>query len=102
MLQNLFSHDVSKGVVTPLFASTAPRAECLNGKVSCTSRRYLVPFDAYADTVLYAQLLGPNVCVTDIPAAFLARGAGEALWDWSDAQAECFEDAANNSYEIMN
>ncbi|KAI0325825.1 NAD(P)-binding protein [Cubamyces sp. BRFM 1775] len=76
---NLFSHDVSKGVVTPLFAATAPRAECLNGK-----------------------LLGPNARATDIPAAFLARGAGEALWDWSDAQAECFEDVANDSYETMN
>ncbi|KAI0658158.1 hypothetical protein C8Q70DRAFT_205154 [Cubamyces menziesii] len=50
---NMFSHDVSKGVVTPLFAATAPRAESLNGK-----------------------LLGPDARATDVPASLLARGAG--------------------------
>ncbi|KAH9903144.1 NAD(P)-binding protein [Cubamyces lactineus] len=76
---NLFSHDVTQGVVTPLFAATAPRAEHLNSK-----------------------LLGPDARTMEIPASLLARGAGEALWDWSDAQTECFEEMANDSYEVMN
>ncbi|KAL7284834.1 hypothetical protein ACG7TL_002147 [Trametes sanguinea] len=33
VLWNMFSKDVSKAVVTPLFAATSPWAESLNGKV---------------------------------------------------------------------
>lgn len=32
--QNMLSHDVSKGIIAPLFAATAPIALDMNGKVS--------------------------------------------------------------------
>ena len=50
----------------------------------------------------HVQLLGPDARATDVPASLLARGAGEALWDWSDAQTECFEDVADDEYEVLN
>ncbi|KAI0634494.1 NAD-P-binding protein [Trametes polyzona] len=68
--RSLFSQDVSKGVVLPLFAATAPRAGHMNGK-----------------------LLSSRGRAEDVPPTLLARGAGEALWDWLSAQTECFESA---------
>ncbi|KAI0649682.1 NAD-P-binding protein [Trametes meyenii] len=68
MLSNMLSCDVSKGVLTPLFAATAPQAERLNGKLLVQSAR-----------------------VSDVPAQLLERCAGVTLWDWLAAQTECFD-----------
>ena len=103
--QNLFSHDVSKGIITPLFAATASRAEHLNGKVSVHYMSSSSTVPACVDTMRRmrrVQLLGPDACATDVPASLSARGAAEAVWDWADAQAECFEAVADDEYEVMN
>ncbi|EIW52126.1 NAD-P-binding protein [Trametes versicolor FP-101664 SS1] len=65
---NMLSHDVSKGIISPLFAATAPIVLDMNGK-----------------------LLGPRARVQDIPTSMMERCAGETLWDWLAAQTECFE-----------
>ncbi|KAH9846731.1 NAD(P)-binding protein [Lenzites betulinus] len=68
IISNMFTQNVSKGVVTPLFAATALRAGGMNGK-----------------------LLDSRGRVNDVPMALLARSSGETLWDWLVAQTECFE-----------
>ncbi|KAI9068173.1 NAD-P-binding protein [Trametes sanguinea] len=68
-LWNMFSNDVSKGIVTPLFAATSPWAEQLNGK-----------------------LLLPVTRPVDVPIPLLGRCEAETLWDWCVAQTECFDD----------
>ncbi|KAI0771300.1 NAD(P)-binding protein [Trametes elegans] len=72
-LWNMMSYDVSKGVVTPLFAATAPQTERMN-----------------------AMLLIPWARVAGVPASLTGRCAAETLWGWLVAQTECF-DLANDS-----
>ncbi|EJF58259.1 NAD(P)-binding protein [Dichomitus squalens LYAD-421 SS1] len=65
---DMFSHSVSKGILTPLFAATSPKADLLNGK-----------------------LLIPWARLGQVPASVLERCAQENLWDWLEAQTDCFE-----------
>ncbi|KAI0752428.1 NAD(P)-binding protein [Daedaleopsis nitida] len=66
-LWDMLSHPVSRGVLTPLFAATSPAAERLNGK-----------------------LLVPWARVGQVPPSVVERCAQETLWDWLEAQTECF------------
>ncbi|KAI0767771.1 NAD(P)-binding protein [Fomes fomentarius] len=65
---DMLSYTVSKGILTPLYAATSPKAEHLNGK-----------------------LLIPWARVGQIPPNLLERCAQETLWDWLEAQTECFD-----------
>ncbi|RDX52264.1 NAD(P)-binding protein [Lentinus brumalis] len=65
---DMFSCRVSKGVLTPLFAATHPKAENLNGK-----------------------LLTPFARLGTIPDNIRERCAQETLWDWLEAQTDCFD-----------
>ncbi|KAI0703903.1 NAD(P)-binding protein [Cerioporus squamosus] len=67
-LWDMFSCNVFKGILTPLFAATHPKADYLNGKL-------LVPFAR----------------VGTIPDHIRERCAQETLWDWLEAQTECFD-----------
>ncbi|KAI0356793.1 NAD(P)-binding protein [Trametes cingulata] len=78
-VRNMLSYDISKGVVTPLFAATAPQAERMNGK-----------------------LLLPWAHVGEIPTSLLARCAGETLWDWLVAQTECFDMLNDEGYQTTS
>ncbi|RPD75788.1 NAD(P)-binding protein [Lentinus tigrinus ALCF2SS1-7] len=67
-LWDMFSTHVSKGILTPLFAATHPKAESLNGKILHAFGR-----------------------VDTIPDTVTERCAQETLWDWLEAQMECFD-----------
>ena len=84
----MFSCHVSKGILTPLFAATHPKAELLNGKV-----RHLQDYYPCCDCSCLAmpQLLHPFARVGTIPDSVSERCAQETLWDWLEAQTECFD-----------
>ncbi|KAI0708318.1 NAD(P)-binding protein [Earliella scabrosa] len=67
-LWDMLSYDVSRGVLTPLFAAASPSAEHLSGK-----------------------MLVPWARVGQVPQTLRERCAQETLWDWLEAQTECFD-----------
>ncbi len=87
----MFSCRVSKGVLTPLFAATHPKAEYLNGKVC----RLTSPTILHASSKLIhnipTQLLTPFARLGTIPDNIRERCAQETLWDWLEAQTDCFD-----------
>ena len=83
------SYSVTRGVVTPLFAATSPKADHLNGQVSdpppesCFSEQNDLLSTPY-------QLLIPWARIGAIPAGVSQGCAQDSLWDWLEAQTDCF------------